>query len=74
MNKGELIREIINQVRLESAFTDELLLLSHLETHHGEDKGRLIGDKMQTILDCKQQRYKLELELVQKYGGQEDGR
>ena len=72
MNKGEIIKEIINQVRLESMFNNDILLLSHLEICHGEDRGRLIGEKMQSVLECKQQRFKLENELIQKYGGKED--
>jgi len=68
MKLGELVKEIINQVRLEQKFEDELLLLTHLEVSHGENQGRLIGEKMQSILECKQTRFKLERELIQKDG------
>ena len=72
MNQAELIKEIINQVRLEASHNLDLLLLSHLQMHHGADNQRMIGEKMQEILECKKQRFKHEIELIRKYGGQEE--
>lgn len=69
MNQGELIREIINQVRLESNSNNSLLVLSHLEMYHGQDHSTQIGNIMQSILECKKERFRLENELIQKYGG-----
>jgi len=69
MNLGELIKEIVNQVRLEQLYSDNLLFLTHLQTHHGEDYTETRNQVMQQILECKQKRFKFEQELIQKYGG-----
>jgi len=58
-----LLQDVIYHTRLEAMMENELLLVTHLEEKHGEDQGKLIAEKMQSILDCRQRRKKSESEL-----------
>jgi len=72
MNLGELIKEIVDQVRLEQMYNDNLLFLTHLQIHHGENYSDTRKQVMQLILECNQKRFELEKELIQKYEGKQE--